>query len=168
MPGCMCVCICMFGHICRDLYVQVLVYPAIPTIGRLTESLTSNAYSPVLNESIVGWFKKHTYKDWRDLYHPFACPINLARHIQQLQLLQQQQQQQQQQGGSDVITDNNINANAKTVSTYVAAIDAPLPRVAPALLVTADLDMLRDEGEQYGDLLEASGTSVDVLCVYCV
>jgi acetyl esterase/lipase len=112
----------------------VLIYPAIPSIGRLTPSLLQNGHSPILQTDTVAWFKEQTYSSWRDLYHPLACPINLANHLY----------------------------HGSTTNVYARDDCLLIPkesnvRLPPAIVLVCELDLLRDEGLTYADLLRKSG-----------
>lgn len=96
---------------------QVLIYPAIPTIGKLTDSVLENSSAPVLSESLMMWFKLQYYNTYRDMDSPLSCPLNNPRGLKNL---------------------------------------------APALVITASMDVLRDEGEEYARLLEAEGNVVQL------
>jgi acetyl esterase len=120
--------------------LQMLIYPAIPSIGRHTPSILTNGNSPVLTVETVSWFKVQTYNTWQDLYHPLACPINLALHLY----------------GCPKRADGSV------INIYDDDFVMPL-KLPKTIVLVCGYDLLLDEGTTYASLLSKSGTSVDVI-----
>lgn len=93
---------------------QFLIYPTIPTLGEYSPAAFQNRNAPILNSNLMTWFRLKYYRDYRDLKHPLACPLN----------------------------------------------GPGLSGLPPALIITAEFDPLRDEGEEYARLLQLSGNKV--------
>jgi acetyl esterase len=59
--------------------------------------------------------------------------------------------------------DNYLNSEAEKLDPLVSPLLAPnLARLPAALIITAEYDALRDEGEEYGKRLRAAGVNVAV------
>lgn len=65
------------------------------------------------------------------------------------------------QAAMDWYWDHYLVSDADLMSSYVCPLQADsLERVAPALVITAELDPLRDEGKAYADALDQAGVEV--------
>lgn len=96
---------------------QLLVYPALPSLGSYSLSAYQNRVAPLLNTHLIEWFKHKYFQNIEEFKSELACPAKAAS----------------------------------------------LANLPPALIITAEVDILRDEGEEYARMLITAGNNVTII-----